>query len=164
MAQALFVRCPLRIGADPVGAEGQQAHRVVGVELIDQPANGLPYGQPLIIFITDSIANRFLKPNGGWENRPNDTCPGVPFADDIAICQIGFTSTNPPLPKPITAMDLQADLLKQGATVYVIALANMDETGLKEVASAPNYPYFTNASRSEDLLATIQAIPVRTHS
>ena len=58
-------------------------------------------------------------------------------------------------------MMLQADLLKQGATVYVIALAGVDETGLTSVASAPNEPYFSSARRSEDLLAVIQAIPVR---
>jgi hypothetical protein len=123
--------------------------------------NGLPYGQPLVIFITDSVANRYLKANGGWENRPNDTCPNVPFADDIASCQVGYTSSIPPVPKPITAMILQADLLKQGATVYVIVLAGVDDTGLTNVASAPVYPYFARAVRSEDLMAIIQAIPIR---
>jgi hypothetical protein len=149
---------PYRTAGEAPSASALFRARQLVAQLPQTAPNGLPYSQPSVIFITESIANRFLKPNGGWENRPNDTCPGVPFADDIAICQIGFTSTTPPLPKPITAMVLQADLLKQGATVYVIALASVDETGLKVVASAPNYPYFSNANRAEELLAIIQAI------
>jgi hypothetical protein len=121
--------------------------------------NGLPYSQPKVIFITDSIANRFLKANGGWVNRPNDTCPGVPNADEIASCHVGYTSSIPPIPKPITAMVLQADLLKQGATVYVIALASVDHIGLTLVASAPHYPYFAAAHGPEELLQIIAAIP-----
>jgi hypothetical protein len=152
---------PYRTAGEAPGASALFRARQSLVQMPRTAPNGLPYGQLVVIFITDSVANRFLKPNGGWEKRPNDTCPNVPFADDIGSCQVGYTSTNPPLPKPITAMMLQADLLKQGATVYVIALAGVDETGLTSVASAPNYPYFSNASRSEDLLAAIQAIPVR---
>ncbi len=149
---------PYRTAGEAPSASALFTARQLLTQLPQTAPNGLPYGQPLVIFITDSVANRFLKANGGWENRPNDTCPGIPFVDDIATCQIGFTSSNPPLPRPITAMGLQADLLKQGATVYVIALASVDETGLTNVASAPNYPYFSRAVRSEDLLAIIQAI------
>jgi hypothetical protein len=123
--------------------------------------NGLPYGPPLVIFITDSVANRFLKSNGGWENRPNDTCPGVLFADDIATCQIGYTSGNPSLPKPITAMVLQADQLKQRATVYVIGLGDVDELGIRQVASAPNFPYVSTVRGAQELADMLDSIIVR---
>jgi hypothetical protein len=85
----------------------------------------------------------------------------VPFADDIAACQVGYTSSNPPLPKPITAMLLQADQLKQNATVYVIALAHVDETGLKSVASAPAYPFFSTVQRADQLAGVLDSILAR---
>jgi hypothetical protein len=151
---------PYRTAGEAPSASALFKARQLLAQMPQTAPNGLPYGQPLVIFITDSVANRFLKANGGWENRPNDTCPNVPFADDIASCQVGYTNSIPPIPRPITAMGLQADLLKQGATVYAIALAGVDETGLKSVASAPNYPYFSSAAGSDDLLAIIQAIQV----
>jgi len=153
---------PYRTAGEAPSASALFKARQLLAEMPRTAPNGVPYGQPIVIFITDSVANRFLKGNGGWENRPNDTCPNVPFADDIASCQIGYTSTNPPLPKPITAMLLQADQLKQSATVYVIALAGVDEAGLKEAASAPNYPFFSAIQRAEDLVAVIDSILVRT--
>jgi hypothetical protein len=42
----------------------------------------------------------------------------------------------------------------------VIGLAHVDETGLKEVASAPNYPYFSTAQRAEELVGILDSILV----
>jgi hypothetical protein len=153
---------PYRTAGEAPSASALFKARQLLAEMPQTAPNGVPYGTPVVIFITDSVANRFLKANGGWEHRPNDTCPNVPFADDIAMCQIGYTSTTPPLPKPITAMLLQADqLMQSAAVVYVIALAGVDETGLKEVASAPNYPYVSTVRQAEELAGVFDSILVR---
>jgi hypothetical protein len=153
---------PYRTAGEAPSASALFKARQLLAEMPTSAPNGLPYGPPVVIFITDSVANRFFKDNGGWEHRPNDTCPGVPFADDIASCQIGYTGTTPPIPKPITAMVLQADQLKQSATVYVIALAGVDEAGLADVASARNFPYFSTVRQAQELAAVLDAILVRT--
>jgi hypothetical protein len=152
---------PYRTAGEAPSASALFKARQLLAEMPQTAPNGVPYRAPVVIFIADSVANRFLKGNGGWENRPDDTCPNVPFADDIAFCQTGYTNTTPPLPKPITAMVLQADQLKQSAAaLYVIALAGVDETGLKEVASAPNFPYFSTAQRAEELTGILESILV----
>jgi hypothetical protein len=153
-----YLHEPYRTAGEAPSASALFTARQLLAEMPRTAPNGLPYGPPVVIFITDSVANRFLKANGGWEHRPNDTCPNVPFADDIAACQVGYTSTNPPLPKPITAMLLQADLLKPNATVYVIALAGVDETGLPQVASAPAYPFFASVQSAEQLIGALDSI------
>jgi hypothetical protein len=153
---------PYRTAGEAPSASALFKARQLLAEMPQTAPNGLPYGAPVVIFITDSVANRFLKPNGGWEHRPNDICPNVPFADDIAACQIGYTSTTPPIPKPITAMLLQADQLKQNtATIYVMALAGVDETGLPQVASAANYPFFASVQSGGQLIDLLDTILVR---
>jgi hypothetical protein len=77
---------------------------------------------------------------------------------DVASCNVGYTDSNPPRAKPITAMALEADSLKQLATIYVIAMAGVDETGLKDVASAPNYPFFSSAKNGTDLQGIFDSI------
>jgi hypothetical protein len=120
--------------------------------------NGAAYGAPVVILLTDSVANNMLLSDGGW--RANDSsCVGVPFREDIATCQVGYTSDSPPLARPITAMALQADQLKQcGPMIYVIALAGVDETGLKDVASAPQSPFFATAQTGAELRASLAVI------
>jgi hypothetical protein len=55
-------------------------------------------------------------------------------------------------------MILQSDLLKQLATVYVVALAGVDSTGLTAIASAPNYPFFAAALDPAVVPAILQEI------
>ncbi len=156
-----YLHEPYRTAGEAPSASALFRARQLIAEMPQTAPDGQPYGPPVVIFITDSVANRFLKANGDWEHRPNDTCPNVPFADDIASCQVGYTSTNPPLPKPITAMLGQADLLKQNATVYVIALAGVDQTGLPMVASSPAYPFFASVQNAEQLVGVLDSILVR---
>jgi hypothetical protein len=156
-----YLHEPYRTAGEAPSASALFKARQLLTEMPKIAPNGLPY-KLIAVFITDSVANRFLKGNGGWENRPDDTCPNVPFADDIAFCQTGYTSTTPPLPKPITAMILQADQLKQSAAaVYVIALAHVDEAGLKEVASTPAYPFFSTVQSAGELAGVFDSILVR---
>jgi hypothetical protein len=127
-------------------------------ELAPNDPAGQPY-QRTAIFMTDSVANSFLVGDGGWDyDEATDVCPNQPFPEDIASCHIGYIAGNPPVARPITAMGLQADLLKQLATVYVIALANVVETGLTNVASAPTAPFFASAPQAADLDGIIDAI------
>ncbi|HET9222632.1 MAG TPA: hypothetical protein VFO07_09020 [Roseiflexaceae bacterium] len=156
-----YLHEPYRTAGEAPSASALFRARQLLAEMPQTAPNGVPYGSPVVIFITDSVANRFLKANGGWEHRPDDTCPNVPFADEIATCQTGYTSSDPPLPKPITAMLLQADQLKPNATVYVIALAHVDETGLKSVASVPAYPYFSTVQSAGELAGVLDSIVVR---
>lgn len=105
-------------------------------------ADGQTYKR-VVIFITDGVANVF---RDGTANPDSANCGA-----DVATCQVGYTTSSPPKPKPITAMGLEADSLKQLATIYVIALADVDETGLKNVASDPNYPFFSEAPTGAEL-------------
>jgi len=124
-------------------------------------SNGTPYGAPVVILLTDSVANNFLLSDGGW--RANDACSSFPFHEDIAACQVGYTNDNPPLARPITAMALQADQLKQrGTTIFVIGLAGVDETGLRDVASAPQYPFFAAAQTGAELRTILADIREQT--
>jgi hypothetical protein len=44
--------------------------------------------------------------------------------------------------RPLTAMLLQAQLLKQLTPLYVIAMAGVDQAGLLETAFLPTYDYY----------------------
>src|SRR4029450_3344597 len=79
---------------------------------------------------------------------------------EVASCQVGYVpNTNPRKAKPITAMLNESDGIKQQATVYVIALAGVEETGLPLVASQSRYPFYSAAPTGNELqgiLANIQ--------
>jgi hypothetical protein len=98
----------------------------------------------VVIFLTDGVANIFK--NGEWFRE---------CGSEIASCQLGYTNGRA---KPITAMANEAANLKQLATIYAVAFAGVDETGLQDVASAPNYPYFSSANQPDELRTILDAI------
>ncbi len=100
----------------------------------------------VIIFLTDGVANVF---KDGHMPSSNEC------ESEIASCQLGYKNGQA---KPITAMALEAANLKQLGTVYAVAFAGVDETGLQDVASASNYPYFSSANRPEELRTILNDI------
>ena len=104
-----------------------------------QAPDGQTYKR-VVIFLTDGVAN-VLK--DGKAPTYTGSC-----GSEIATCNTGTVNG---VPMPITAMGLAADSLKQLATIYVIALAGVDETGLTNVASAPSYPFFSSSENGNDL-------------
>jgi hypothetical protein len=96
-----------------------------------------------VIFITDGVANVFLD---GVFNRA-EGCGA-----DVPECQVGYVpNTNPRKPRPITEMGIEAASLRNRATIYVIALADVPETGLRNVASDTEYPYYQEAPTGAEL-------------
>lgn len=104
----------------------------------------------VVIFVTDGVANVFR--NGVYNNG------GSGCGSEMATCHVGYTTSNPPRAKPITAMGIEAANLKQLATIYVIALADVDETGLRNVASDGNYPFFSKAPTGSELAGILESI------
>jgi hypothetical protein len=102
----------------------------------------------VVIFMTDGVANVF---RDGSLPTYGSNC-----GSEIATCNVGYTTGGKA--KPITAMAAEADNIKQLATVYVIALAGVDETGLKDVASAQNYPFYSAAQNGTDLPGIFDSI------
>jgi hypothetical protein len=101
----------------------------------------------VVIFLTDGVANIFR--DGTWNNPPG-------CSSEIANCHVGYTKSSPPVAKPITAMALEAANLKpmlqdSNGAMYVIAMAGIDETGLRDVASASSYPFFSSAENGAEL-------------
>ena len=113
------------------------------------PATGEAY-RKVVIFMTDGVANVF---RDGTYNNGGKNC-----GSEVASCHVGYTNSNPPVPKPITAMALEATSLKQKATIYTIALADVDQTGLPDTASAPNFPFFSHARVGSDLSGIFASI------
>ena len=110
------------------------------------PVSGQDYKR-VVIFATDGVAN--IRRDGSAPTYTG-SC-----GSEVANCNVGYENG---VAKPITAMGLEADTLKQDATIYAIALAGVDETGLKEVASAPNAPFFTTSESGGDLAGIIANI------
>ena len=112
-----------------------------------QAPDGQTYKR-VVIFMTDGVANVF---RDGTYNSAGGC------GADVASCHVGYMPGG--MPKPITAMGIEATYLKDLATIYVIALADVDETGLKNVASDQNYPFFSKAldgSQLPGILASIR--------
>jgi hypothetical protein len=107
----------------------------------DEALDGQTYKR-VVIFLTDGVAN--INRDGGAPSY-SGSCSG---ATEVASCNVGYNNGKA---MPITAMGLEADSLKQLGQIYVIALAGVDETGLKDVASAPNPPFFNSAKNGADL-------------
>jgi hypothetical protein len=143
-------------GEAPIASALYRARQLVA-QIPPNDQNGQPYHIQSIV-LSDSVANSFLIGDGGWLYDPATTCPGVEFPEDMASCYIGYTSAQPPIPKPITAMIQQADLLKPLATIFVVALAGVDQTGLPNVASAPNFPYFASADSADMLTGALDSM------
>jgi hypothetical protein len=124
--------------------------------LAPPPTPGL-MAEPVVIFLTDSVANQLLAADGSPQIYSGaDICPTNMFAADTATCMAGYLSDG--TPRPITAMVLQGELLKQISTVYVVGLAGVDETGLLLVASASNYPFFSVAIQPTTLAGILDTI------
>jgi hypothetical protein len=115
------------------------------------PTSGQEYKR-VAIFITDGVANVFR--DGTVDDNKAAGC-----GTEVASCHVGYVEgTNPPKPRAITAMIIESDNLKDLSTVYVIALSELDETGLKNVASAANFPYFSTSKNGTDLQGIFQSI------
>lgn len=101
------------------------------------------------IFLTDGVANVFR--NGTWNNAGG-------CGSEVASCHVGYTDSNPRMAKPVTAMALEAADLKPylhdtNGNLYVIAMAGIDETGLRDVASQGGGPFFSTAESGAELNA-----------
>ena len=129
-------------GVTPSAVGIAAGNQVLASAPTKDPVSGQTYKR-VVIFMTDGVAN--VRRDGRRESYTG-SC-----GTEIASCNIGYTDSNPPVAKPITAMSIEADSLKQLGTIYVIAVAGVDETGLKNVASAPNYPFFASAENGADL-------------
>lgn len=135
-----------------------QLGRAVLDEAPEQTADGRPY-EKRVIFITDGVANVFLS---GQMNDARDICPELTPNEALNTprCHIGTTSNG--ISRPITAMIEQADLMEienPGMSIYAIALAQFDSTGLNEVVSVPEMLY--RASNANVVEPIIDSINVR---
>src|SRR6185436_11139371 len=127
---------PYKTDGRTPSATGLAAGNQVLAKAPDQAPDGQTYKR-VVIFLTDGVANIFRD-----GSPPSYTGNCVGSSSEVASCNVGYTNGKP---MPITAMGLEADSLKQLAQVYVIGLAGVDETGLKDVASGPNPPFFSSA-------------------
>jgi Flp pilus assembly protein TadG len=113
----------------------------------DQAPNGQTYRR-VSIFLSDGVANIFR--DGSQQNYQ------APCGPDVASCNTGYTTSG--VAKPIQAMIDASDSLKQFAQVYVIALADVDETAFPSVASGPNAPFYSLARTAARLDAIFRDI------
>lgn len=122
----------------------------------------------VVLFMTDGVANYFLKPSGnpggfGWFNDAHDNpaCKSRWDVNDAAECQIGQTATNPSIDRPITAMVNAAAAIRQlsaGMIVHAIALGDFNTAGVPDVASQPIFPYYAQALQPSQVDAILQGI------
>lgn len=125
-------------------AQAVQVGRGVWDELPETAPNGIEYKQ-VVIFMTDGVANIFLN---GQTNTARDICGHMPSPQAVSTadpCQLGVTNNG--TLRPITAMIDQASQMKQeqpGIDIYTIGLAQVDSTGLSEVASQPDMHFMAS--------------------
>jgi Putative Flp pilus-assembly TadE/G-like len=113
-----------------------------------EPSPGTQTYKRVSIFLTDGVAN--IRRDGSAPTYSSGC------GSEIATCNTGTVNG---VALPITAMLNESDNIKKVIdTIYVIALAGVDETGLKQVASAPNYPYFSSSPTGSDLTGIFQNI------
>ncbi|MEM8532301.1 MAG: hypothetical protein AAGF95_15765 [Chloroflexota bacterium] len=119
-------------------AQAVQFGRGVWDKLPETAPNGIAYKQ-VAIFMTDGVANVFLN---GRTNMARDICGNMPSQQATTTadpCQLGVTNNG--TLRPITAMIDQANQMKEeqpGIDIYTIGLAQVDPTGLAQVASQPD--------------------------
>jgi hypothetical protein len=140
-----------KMNGNPYLTEGRTPS-AVGLARGTQVFNSAPTKEPVskeiykrvVIFLTDGVAN--VKRDGA--GTAYNTSIGC--GSEVASCNVGYETNGDA--KPITAMGIEASTLKQGdKTLYVIALAGVDATGLKNVASAPNAPFYSTSTTGSDL-------------
>jgi hypothetical protein len=144
-------------GLAPSATGFAAAAQVLATAPITSPISGETYERN-VIFLTDSVANVFLD---GERNFALDiaACAGNPDVINIAACQVGATATG--RLRPLSALIDQANALKQSdhaPTIYVVALAGVDETGLRNVASQSMAPFFSASTNPGDLQAILDDI------
>jgi hypothetical protein len=138
------------VGGDKYKTDGRTPSAVGlarGIQEIDaapdRPVGGTEDYKRVVIFLTDGVAN--IKRSGQAQSY-SGSC-----GSEIASCNIGEG-------KPITQAGIEANVLKDKATVYVIAMAGVDETGLPNMASAPNAPFYSTSQNGGDLVAIFDSI------
>jgi hypothetical protein len=123
--------------------------------------NGDDYKR-VVVFLTDGVANHFVEEvdvygeSDVWKNEAldEDRCAdlGSEAQEDVG-CQSGYVLTNPSVARPITAMTLEADELKTSAdaTLYAMMMGAAPTTGVEQVASSSQYPWYSVAEEGADV-------------
>jgi Putative Flp pilus-assembly TadE/G-like len=136
------------VGGDPYKTDGRTPS-AAGLASGTQVFNHAPTKDPntgetyrrVTIFLTDGVAN--IRRDGEAQ-KYTGSC-----GSEIASCNTGYETNGEP--RPIAAMGIEATTLKQYSQIYVIALAGVDETGLSNVASGPNAPFYSTSQNGGDL-------------
>jgi hypothetical protein len=157
-------KATLKSSVDAVGAVNGDKYKTdgrtpssVGIARGSQEFGAAPTKSPVTneiykrvaIFMTDGVAN--IRRNGEEESYKDE--PGC--GSEIASCNVGDENG---VLLPITAALAEADTLKQYAQVYAIAMAGVDETGLSNIASAPNAPFYSTSQNGGDLQTIFNSI------
>lgn len=148
---------PYRTQGGTPGADGlQEAAKSLNIAPSTAP-DGRTY-KPVIIYLTDGMANFFL---GGGVNNADDICSDVnPVSARwvTARCQTGKTSSGKL--RPIDAMIDQANKIKQSnpnVVLYTVGMSQIDPAGLPQVASSPsNFYPVTNPDGIKSILFQIK--------
>lgn len=143
-------------------ATGLRKARELLADAPETAPNGDDYKR-VVVFLTDGVANHFVEKvdvygeKNVWKNSAKDEqrCEdlGNKAQEDVG-CQSGYVLTDPSIPRPITAMTLEAGELKTGAdaTVYAMMMGAAPTTGLEEqVASSNQYPWYSVADDGADV-------------
>jgi hypothetical protein len=110
--------------------------------------------RPVVIYMTDGVANRMRESEGGGGSKGNPACNGLSNKVNTAFCQIGEDSDGNTL--PISSMQEITQEMKDAMEsrgeddfiLYVLAMGRLDLTGLDRVASGGVDTLF--AARSAD--------------
>jgi hypothetical protein len=150
-----------KVGGDPYMTDGATPS-AVGLARATQVYDGAPKNAPdgrpyrrMVIFVTDGVAN--VLRNGMMNNF------GGCSAETVA-CQAGYIpGTNPPVAAPLEAMVQEgqnlynAHIAETDGAIYVVALGDIERTGLSGVASDPRLVYpATDGGRLGEIFDDIQ--------
>jgi hypothetical protein len=154
--------------ADPYQTTGTASSAQAMQKAGQSWSNGAPITAPdgqayrhATIFVTDSVADVFLD---GQVNSALDVCPeflGDARARETARCQIDVAGypASPHGRRPISELIYQSDQIKAASpeiALFVVGLADLDVTGLDQVASAPQLLYL--ASQPGDVAPIVSEI------
>lgn len=117
------------------------------VQLFQQAPTTAPSGKAykrVTIFLTDGVAN--IKRNGELQSYKSGCNSETPS------CNMGGPDM------PIDQAVAEANNLKSYSTIYVIAMAGVAKTGLPDIASAPDAPFFSASSKPSDLQQIFESI------